>query len=523
MGRDFNDVVRDVFQTSATPEEARETLLQRQANMPRYVPKHLREVPKNDGQHAELAATMDNNVRDDARRRQQKEENERIQHEMIDVRAPQMTVDDMLEDCVLIAAGSQVARLSSPRSVLSFSEFRDLTACNVTEVGEPPKRRQIPNADLWKKHVDRKTVQTRTFHAGAGEICRDPDGETAVNSWRPIERRPVSADVQPFLDHVAYLIGDTTEREVFLNWLAHIEQKPGVLPHYGWLHIATNTGTGRNWMASVLARVWRGYVAPNVDLGALLESQYNGMLAGRVLAMVDEVQEGGGENPFRTANRLNGMVNEEKRKINPKFGRECWEHNACRWLVFSNYDNALPLKDTDRRWRVIRHDAAPRSPETYTKLYALLNDAGFINAVGMYLRNRDIGSFNPGERPPMNDAKRAALNASKSTTQHSAEQLIRHWPSDVITNGDAAEVLSDGQDKGVTAAAMRRAMNEVGALQYGNGKPVKVRGQAWRCWILRNPDRWAGAAPAEISTEAVRARGLDGIGTAMDVLASGGQ
>ncbi|HEY4370495.1 MAG TPA: DUF5906 domain-containing protein [Burkholderiales bacterium] len=466
-------------------------------------------VPPNDG------------ARDEARRRQQQEENARIQDDGTSLMPPVLSVDAMLEDCVWIALGSQVGRLSTPKTVLSFGEFCDLTACSTTESSDQESNarpRKIPNAVLWKKSVIRKTVQARTFHAGAAPICRDPDGEAALNSWRPIERRKASADVLPFLEHVAYLIEDAAEREVFLNWLAHIEQRPGVLPHYGWLHIAANTGTGRNWLASILARVWRGYVAPNVDLPALLESQFNGALAGRVLAMVDEVQEGGGENPFRHANRLKSLVNAEERIINPKFGRQYREHNACRWLVFSNHDNALPLNDSDRRWRVVRHNAAPRSPETYTKLYALLGDADFINAVGMHLRERDISAFNPGERPPMNEAKRAALNASKSITQQNAEQLILRWPADVIVNGDAAEVLGDGSDKGFTPA-MRRALNEVGSVQYGNGSVVKVRGKAAKCWIIRNVERWITATPVEIATEAARARECRGAVAATDVLA----
>jgi len=462
-------------------------------------------------------------TRDEARRRRQKDENARIQDDAASVLPPTMTVDDMLADCVWIASGSQVGRLSAPKTALSFGEFCDLTACNVTAVVDPDSKsrpRQVPNAVLWKKHAVRKTVHARTFHAGAGEICRDPDGELSLNSWRPIERNKASADVIPFLEHVEYLFGDATEREVFLSWLAHIEQQPGVLPHYGWLHIAANTGTGRNWLASVLARVWRGYVAPNVDLPALLESQFNGPLAGRVLAMVDEVQEGG-ENPFRQANRLKSLVNAEERIINPKFGRQYREHNACRWLVFSNHHNALPLNDTDRRWRVVSHSAAPRSPETYTRLYALLDDAEFINAVGVWLRERDISAFNPGERPPMNEAKLAALDASKSLVQKAAEQLVANWSSDVITNGDAAEVMGDGSERGVTPAAMRRALTEAGAIQYGDGRPVKVRGQSWRCWILRCAERWSGAQPFEIANEAAKAREYNAAATAMDVLALG--
>jgi len=352
-------------------------------------------------------------------------------------------------------------------------------------------------------------VHARTFHAGASEICRDPDGELALNSWRSIERRPAASDVQPFLDHIAYLIEDAAEREVFLDWLGHIEQQPGVLPHYGWLHIAANTGTGRNWLASVLARVWRGYVAPNVDLPALLESQFNGALAGRILALVDEVQEGGGENPFRHANRLKSLVNAEERAINPKFGRQYREHNACRWLVFSNHENALPLNDTDRRWRVVRHNAAPRSPDDYAKLYALLSDAEFINAVGVFLRQRDISAFNPGERPPMNDAKRAAVDASKSLVQRYAEDLIASWPSDVVINADVARALSDGSTTFQTPA-MRRAMDDIGAVALN--RTISVNNANVRCWIIRNVDRWLTAATSDVADEARRGRPRDDVG-----------
>lgn len=457
------------------------------------------------------------NGRDAARRRQQQDDNARLQELEYDTTPPSMTVEDMLGDCVWIASGSQVGRISNPRWVLPFSEFCDLTAASATKVeGDDGRRRRVLHATTWKQSPDRKTVHTRTFHAGAHAICADPDGIPALNSWRPIERRQPTRDVAPFIDQVEYLIADETERAAFLDWLAHIEQSPGALPHYGWLHIAKNTGTGRNWLASVLARVWRGYVAPNVDLPALLESQFNGALAGRVLAMVDEVQEGGGENQFRHANRLKSIVNAEERSINPKFGRQFKEHNSCRWLVFSNHDNALPLNDTDRRWRVVRHNAAPRLPETYAKLYALLDDPEFINAVGVWLRERDISAFNPGARPPMSDAKRAAVDASKSLMHRNADELVRHWPADVLMNADIVAALSEGTEKTVTPA-MRRVLEELGAVPFG--RTIKVKSQPVKCWIVRNTEKWASAKGHELAAEICRAR-PDGFRTTPEVLAA---
>lgn len=452
-------------------------------------------------------APLRDELRDEERRRRQKEQNEALQLPAGEsILPPIMSPDDMLARLVWVAQGEQVADLEDRGRFLTWKEFRSLTAASLTfeeperEGGKP---RPIPNAVLWQRDPARKTVMTRTFRPGAGIVCHDPDGLLAVNTWRPIDRRPAPVPAL-FLEHLEYLIPDALERGAFLDWLAHLEQRPGELPHYGWLHVAANTGTGRNWLASVLARVWRGYVAPNVDLPELLDSPYNGKLAGRVLAIVDEVQEGAAsDNPYRHANRLKSLVNAEHRDINPKFGRQYREHNACRWLVFSNHLNAIPINDTDRRWRVVQHTAAPRPAEDYVRLYRALEDAEFINGVAWYLARRDVSAFNPGERPPMSDAKRAVIGASKTIIQESAEGLVAHWPADVIANRDAALVLSDGVATEVTPA-MRRALMELGCVKWSG--VVKVRGTPTRCWVLRNPEKWSATESAFIAREIQRAR-----------------
>lgn len=457
--------------------------------------------------------------RDEARRKLQQQENEAINAAGINITPPNMPLQDMVADCVAITIGSRVGIMSMPGVTFSTADFVYLTESCLTERADK-KGKFVKTARLWRDHAERKTVLTQTFHAGAGVICQDPDGKSALNSWRPIIRWDATepVDVQPFLDHIAYLFVDKVEREKFLDWLAHIEQKPGELPHFGWIHIAKNTGTGRNWLASVLARVWRGYVAPNVDLPALLESPYNGALAGRILAMVDEVQEGAGDNPYRHANRLKALVNAEYRDVNPKCDRQYREHNACRWLTFSNHENALPLKGDDRRFRVVMHSAEPRKPEVYAELYGMLDNPEFINGIAAYLRNRDITGFNPGERPPMNEAKRAAVNAAKSTMLLDAEMISRDWPVDVIDNRDVEEVLTDDFKHKVTTAQQRRVMVEVGAAQYQGGRKVKIGSQSSRIWILRNLAKWMGVEPAEIAREANKAR-IRGDQKAADVLA----
>jgi hypothetical protein len=131
-----------------------------------------------------------------------------------------------------------------------------------------------------------------------------------------------------FIDHCHLIFGGSTNK--FIDWLAHIQQKPGELPHYGWISIATNTGLGRNWIASVLTRVFAGYVAPSFDLPLMLETGFNGGLSRKVLAIVDEIQEGG--NGQWACPKTKTIVNQEFRTMNPSAHRYT-EYNACRWLV----------------------------------------------------------------------------------------------------------------------------------------------------------------------------------------------
>lgn len=426
-----------------------------------------------------------------------------------------MIVSQMEKEYVLFDDGT-VGSISEPWRVWKFHVLLRRTARSVTIVeqdGAKPKK--VPNLILWADHSPKRIdLVSRTFKAGAGVICSDPDGRPSLNLWRAIERWPPKVSVQPWLDQVAYLYPDEAMREKLLDSLAHTEQKPGELQHAGFLHIAKNTGTGRSWFGGTLDEVWRGY-SSYVDISKLMESQFNDELAGKLLVVVDESREGAGENPYRHADRIKTLVNEKKRNINIKYGGKYTEYNFCRWLVFSNHDNALPLDNTDRRWHVARHTAAPLDKEYYKKLYAWSSNPESINAIGWYLSKRDISGFNPGEHPEDNDAKKTVINASKSMTQQYAQELVEDYPAAIMVNADIAFYLSGGGvDKEVTSA-MRRAIADLGGASAG--KPLKINGKSYRCWILRNSEEWLAKKPCERAQEAMKGMSEPGH-TAIDIM-----
>ncbi|KAA0889933.1 DUF5906 domain-containing protein [Pusillimonas sp. ANT_WB101] len=451
-------------------------------------------------------AEQERSALDAKRRAHQKRENEIIGegHYRFPI-AEEITLESAKERFVFISEGSMVVDIFSPQFVLKLPDWKNTYAASTEELpgepGKPPK--VVPVTQRWYTSKLRKRAVTRTFKAGDGLILLDPDGKLAVNSWRPFDRTVQVADVQVagvglFLEHVHFLFGGDTPR--FLDWLAHIEQCPGVLPHTSWLHIATNFGMGRNWLASVLARVWAGSVATNLDLVDMFVKGFNERLSRKVLAVVDEIREGGRDSQWEHSEKLKSTITEEVRRINPKYGHVSMEFNACRWLLFSNHLSAIPLENGDRRVEVVTTDALPKDPAYYTRLYRALESPQFIAAIAAFLGKRDISGFNPGAHARNTEAKKAATKASQTPMAEACQLLVDHWPADFITAAHLYDVLTGGRGDGSLTAAHRRSLEQAGIHPWG--KPVKIDGRATRVSVVRNRAQWlANGTPDDLRKE----------------------
>lgn len=415
------------------------------------------------------------------------------------IQVDQLTLNKALTRFVLLEDGSRVADLLRPRWSVALSDFKNVYAGSKEKIDG----NDVAVTRLWLSHPNRITRYGQTFRAGAGRYTQDPEGRQCLNTWSPIERFGPIGDPEQFISHTNYLFKDRADD--VLDWFAHIEQKPGELPQTAWVHIGPCTGLGRNWLSSVLARLWAGQVATNYDLTGTLDSRFNGRLAGKILAQVDEIREGGGSQRWRHQESLKRIINEEIREIKPKYGREYVEWNACRWLIFSNSESAIPLESNDRRFEVVICRELPKPQEEYKALYKLLNDISFINGVADFLNKRDLSSFEYGRRASNTADKSLLREASMSEYEHLAQDVVSGWPADVITNPILTRIFNGESslreiDKGLPAPA-GHALREAGA-RSGGGK-VRV-GMPQRYWILRNHHKWESAGPEYLRLEIMK-------------------
>jgi hypothetical protein len=396
-----------------------------------------------------------------------------------------MSLQDMRERLVYVSDGARVALRGSPQTVLSLPEFKLHAAASTTKVG----KKHAQTTDLWVSDNQRITSHTLTFRPGHPEFTTNPDGANALNLWCARKRHASSTNIEPFLEHVAYLVPEAAERERFLDWLAHIEQHPGVLPHTHYLMVTPMTGIGRNWLASLLARVWAGECRLGFDLVGMLNSGFNGPLSRRTLVIVDELKAADtGYSATNHAQQLKALLTAEVRTINPKFGRVHQEFNCARWLMFSQHLDALPLERHDRRVIVITNPMERRPPEYYRRLYGMLDDQGFVHAVANYLGQRDLTDFNPSEPAPLTVAKESAIAACASDVERALVELREGSQRVLMTASDVSQYLTDcGLSKPI-GRALSSAYKAAGLVPCKN-MPV-IFGKQHRVVALRDGERF---------------------------------
>lgn len=422
-----------------------------------------------------------------ARRDAQLEEARKIGEEIGEEPLPVvLTLEGMLARLVYIESTREVVDRETGRVRSAEAAKGTYAASQHRYITAEGKTRDVPALPLWLCHPARISVDVVTWNPAAGEFCAAPEsapGNTrAVNTWRGFKPLPAPADwaqrVAPFLEHVAYLVPDEAQRPRLLQWLGHIAQRPGELPHTGYLMTARETGIGRNWLGGLLARVFPGHVAVGVPLGSILDGKFNGRLSQKVLATVDEAREGMSGNRYERGEALKKLITEEYREINPKYGCMRVEFNCCRWLMFSNHDDALPFDANDRRIIVIANPTERQSPEYYRGLYALLGDAQFIGSVRAFLSQVDLRTFNPGEPAPMSDAKRRALDAVASGVDRAVAEFKAAWPAayPVAPLRMLRQFVEEETGAKASDAALRHAVNRAGVAVIP-GRRVRI-GQA---------------------------------------------
>lgn len=436
-----------------------------------------------------------------------------------DITTPVMSLNEACEKLVFIRIGDGAVVHRDRKMAAKWNGAKkDYAASEHTfETGEidghgEPKTKTVKVIDAWLNIPGKLTVDELTWQPGEREFCKSLDGlGNAYNTYVPMKLLPPPQNwqewVKPFLDHVAYLVPIERERIRFLQWLAHIIQKPHELPHTCYLLTTPTQGTGRGTLAEILARVFRGYAALGLSPDTIVGDGFNGRLSKKLFATIDEIREGSRSPHSREAQTFKDRVTGTDNHINPKYGIQSVEKNCIRWLFFSNYEDAIPFDNSDRRVIVIANPTTKASPEWFDHLRACMEHPEFFASIQHYLATLDLAGFKAGADAPMNDAKRKVLAAMEKPELRAAKQFKDEWPGPLAAVSDLRAFVGD-DDWPKHSGSVSKLITAAGMIP--TGRKVKVSNVMETILIVQPdqipPDAFPMMMPHEISKMVTAAR-----------------
>lgn len=153
-------------------------------------------------------------------------------------------------------------------------------------------------------------------------------------------------------EHTEVLIPDERERTLFLDYLAYCVQRPGFKIRWAPL-LKGVEGDGKSAFVILMAHVI-GH--PNVrilDSATLEKSDFSGWGTGQCFTGVEEVKLHG-HNRYDVYNKLKPYISNDFVEVHRK-GKDPYNvPNTTNYLLLSNFDDAVPVTDNDRRVMFIR-------------------------------------------------------------------------------------------------------------------------------------------------------------------------
>lgn len=314
-----------------------------------------------------------------------------------------------------------------------LKEFVDLKSSNLQRYDLQAFKLKFPQFSPWAPRTNavirylqgtRKTVcDGYTYLPGSPRLV-DQNSRRLLNRWSPglalLDRVISDSEIQPWLDHLKYLVSDPEEGAVVLDWMAHLVQRRSPKANFSIL-LGGVEGIGKSLLFDPIVR-FLGYENVRTTSEVEIKDKYTSWVAERELVMMEEIRGLSEE----VMNRLKMYIAAPPYMVpvNEKNIKHYETSNVARFVAFTNSERALQLNAHDRRWFVLWSGAETREPDYYTELAKWFE----VNAVliGSWLAQRDLSGFAAQGKAPM--------TAAKGEMQLDALGSLDYWVHEAIAN-----------------------------------------------------------------------------------------
>ena len=337
----------------------------------------------------------------------------------------------------------------------------------------------------------------------------DMDGVKHINSYRPssvpgaVERLSEAgrAAVNVVMRHLNLLCGGREPVvQTLVDWMAHNVQHPGVKVRWAPL-IKGVEGDGKTVLGSIMAAVMGRSNVRNVS-PKVLGTDFTGWAEGSCVAVLEEIKLTG-HNRYDILNALKPFVTNDSIEVHRK-GKDTYDAvNTTNYIAFTNYPDALPLTDTDRRWWIvfspfthkdemeaaIRGQAGAAGGDVLGAYFDALHAA--VQTCCAELRRWLLdwpiaASFKPNGSAPMTEEKGVMIGMSVSDEEIVLKELLEKGAEGVTSLVFASSYLSKevfrlGEEINTTTNSWNHLLKRLGYTRLP--KKIKWRGKTEIVWV----------------------------------------
>lgn len=337
------------------------------------------------------------------------------------------------------------------------------------------------------------TIDRTEYSPDLGEVY-EYNGLVVLNSYRKtykIFNGDHSEAMRRIKKHLKYVLSDEKSEGLMLDWMAWNTQRTGKLKRFAPL-IVGRFGDGKSTITAIMGRALGLENVGQISNGAI-SSTFTGWANSCAVGSIEELKMNGLAK-YETYNNLKPYITNEEVEIIRKGKDSITGKNVTNYIAYTNYRDAVPLEEGDRRYWVMNthaldDDAFSNQSKEYGDHFADIygnmidNDIGQVRAA---LLSHEISEeFIKMIAAPETEAKNQMRAEAMTSGAHAMKERIEYYGEDCIVNGWVDVTLIKEKETPVsnkfdfiyeaipTGKGMKNAMRELGYKtnkRQGGGK-----------------------------------------------------
>jgi len=299
-------------------------------------------------------------------------------------------------------------------------------------------------------------------------------------------------------NHIRHLCSQREEViKVLMDWMAYTIQNMGKKINFAPL-IQGIEGDGKSMLTTIMA-CSLGHANIFSAQPTIFHDNFNGFAEGSCLVAIEELRMVG-HNRYDVLDRVKPLITNDNISIRKPYKGHYMIPNVTNYMAFTNYADALPLSDTDRRWLIIFTDWANVQEmkeiigvDDLAKYFYEMHEriAKHAPEINKFFREYPISEdFNPKAPAPMTDEKQTMAKMARSEFSEFVTDLIlqggRGFNQNIVStrmlkNAISAESFDDNLD--YSDSKITGVLMSMGYRKYT--KMVRWQNNRHHIWIKK--------------------------------------